>query len=248
MRGDGELLGELAIAEDLQALDTATDELGSAERRLVHVGAGVEHLEVADVHVRRGDRERVAEAALREAALHRGLTALEVQLVDVALRASLLTLLTTAGSLAETGADAAPHAELLRVGAGGRLELGENVGHWNNAFFAAAAAVSSTETRWRTFLIMPRNDGVFATVTFVPMPRRPRPLTTRRWSQGVPIVLRTCFTRSVVIRHHQSPAWRRRGERSRACPPRGSCHGGSGRPSCHAWRRFRPPSEAAGAP
>jgi hypothetical protein len=196
-----ELLGELAVAQDLEALDATTDELGSAERRLVHVGAGIEHLEIADVHVRRGDRERVAEATLRKAALHGRLTALEVQLVDVALRASLLTLLTAAGRLAETGADAAPHAELLRVGARGRLELGENVGHGDNAFFAAAAAVSSTETRWRTFLIMPRNEGVLATVTLVPMPRRPRPLTTRRWSQGVPIVLRTCFTTSWVIVH-----------------------------------------------
>ena len=200
MRGHGQLLGQLAVAEDLEALDATADEPRRAERRLVHVGAGVEELEVADVHVRGRDRERVAETALRQAALHRRLTALEVQLVDVALRARLLALLAAAGGLAETGADAAPHAELLRVRARGRLELGEDVGHGSNAFFfAGAAADSSTVTRWRTFLIMPRNDGVFATVTCEPMPRRPRPFTTRRCVQGVPIVLRICLTRSWAI-------------------------------------------------
>ena len=212
MCGDGQLLGQLAVAEDLEPLDATTDELRRAKRRLVHVGAGVEEVEIADVDVGRRDGKRVAEAALGQAALHRGLPALEVQLVDVALRARLLTLLATTGGLSETGADATPHAELLGVRAVRRLELGEDVGHGDNAFFAfgaAAAVVSSTVTRWRTFLTMPRNDGVLATVTSEPMPRRPRPLTTRRCVHGVPIVLRICFTRRCAITRLPSARARR---------------------------------------
>ena len=56
----------------------------AAKRLLVDVGARRETLELADVERRRLDGEGIAEAALREAALHRGLTALEVELVDVA--------------------------------------------------------------------------------------------------------------------------------------------------------------------
>ena len=113
VRRDGELLGELAVAEDLDAVDAALDELALAKRLLVDLGAGVEALELADVDVGDDVGERVAEAALRQAALHRRLTALEVQLVDVALRASLLALLPAAGGLAEAGADAAADARLL---------------------------------------------------------------------------------------------------------------------------------------
>ena len=148
MRRDGQLLRQIAVAEDLDAVELAADELGAAERRLVDRLARLEDLEVADVDRLRDVRIVRPEAALREATLHRRLAALEVQLVDVALRASLLALLAMAGGLAEAGADAASDAALLGGRALGRLELGEDVGHDANAFFfAGAAAVSSTATR-----------------------------------------------------------------------------------------------------
>ena len=42
VRRDGELLGELAVAEDLDAVELALDEAALAERRLVDLRAGGE--------------------------------------------------------------------------------------------------------------------------------------------------------------------------------------------------------------
>src|SRR2546430_2918973 len=51
---------------------------------------------------------------------------------------------------------------------------------------------------------MPRKDGVLATVTTVPGPRRPRPLTTRRCGSGTPMTLRICRTRSCLFTDRKS--------------------------------------------
>ena len=75
------------------------------------------------------DRRTGCGSRASEAALHRRLAALEVQLVDVALGARLLALLAAAGGLAEAGADAATDAPLFGDGPFGRRELGENVSH-----------------------------------------------------------------------------------------------------------------------
>src|SRR5262245_66660071 len=51
VRRDGELLRELAVAKDLDAVEGALENAARAERRLVDPRAGVEHLELADVHL-----------------------------------------------------------------------------------------------------------------------------------------------------------------------------------------------------
>lgn len=126
---DREGLGELTIPQDLQFVEPARDETLLAEELLGDLGVGVEALEGADREDHHLGGEGVPEAALGETTLERGLAAVEVQLVDVALRASLLALLPAPAGLAEARADAATDAALGRVGAEGRLELGEDVGH-----------------------------------------------------------------------------------------------------------------------
>ena len=98
-----------------------------AQCLLVHLALRVEALEHGDVERHDLGRERHAEAALRQAALHRGLAALEVLLVDVALRPRLLALLAARRRLAEARPDAAADAAALGVRALGGLELGEDV-------------------------------------------------------------------------------------------------------------------------
>src|ERR1700743_31900 len=49
VRSDGDLLGELAVAEDLDAVDVALDQAAIAERALIDVRAGVELVELAEV-------------------------------------------------------------------------------------------------------------------------------------------------------------------------------------------------------
>src|SRR6185369_3920372 len=87
VRRDGDGLGEIAVAEDLEDVEAAAYQAVLAERRRVHLGAGVEAIEVADVHVSDDRAEGVLEAALGQATLEGRLAALEVQLVDVALGA-----------------------------------------------------------------------------------------------------------------------------------------------------------------
>jgi hypothetical protein len=98
------------------------------ERGEVDRGSAVEHgLEVADVDGDDGRRERVAEAALREATLDGRLATLEVLLVDVALRARFLALLTTARRLAVARTGAATDALALLVRAFGGLKLRQDI-------------------------------------------------------------------------------------------------------------------------
>src|SRR5690606_3051641 len=129
VRVDGERLREVPVAEDLHEIEATLDEALRLECLEVHGRAGVEHLEGADVDVRDAGRERVTKAALGQAPLHRRLTAVEVQLVDVALRASLLALLPAGRGLAHAGADTTTDATSLFDGALGGLEPGENVRH-----------------------------------------------------------------------------------------------------------------------
>src|SRR5690606_4722901 len=64
VRMDGEVLRELAVAEDLDQVVAPLDEALRLEGLDVDRRAGVEHLEGADVDVRHAGGERVAEPAL----------------------------------------------------------------------------------------------------------------------------------------------------------------------------------------
>src|ERR1700684_2840731 len=78
MRAHGDGLGQVAVAEDLDALALPLDEAAIAQRALVDLCAGREHVQVTDVDRRGRDRERVVEPALREATLDGRLAAFEV--------------------------------------------------------------------------------------------------------------------------------------------------------------------------
>src|SRR5450432_772194 len=83
-----ELLGELAVAKNLDQHAAPLYQTRFAKRRFVNVCASSKALQIADVDSGDRDRERHAEPALRQATLDRGLTALEVQLADIAALAS----------------------------------------------------------------------------------------------------------------------------------------------------------------
>src|SRR5436309_3777246 len=110
-RVHGELLGELAVAEDFDAVVLALDQAGLAQRRLVDGRAVVETLEVRDVHHGVLLLEDVGEAALREAAVQRHLAAFESAHAREA-GARLLPLFAGAGGLAVARSRTAAHALL----------------------------------------------------------------------------------------------------------------------------------------
>src|SRR4029079_5852217 len=117
LRGDdGELLGELAVAEDLDAVVAALHQTRFAKCRLVDRGAVVEAVDIRDVHGGVLLLEDVGEAALRKTAVQRHLAALEAEHAGVA-GARLLPLLSAAGGLAVSRARAAADALLGVAGA-----------------------------------------------------------------------------------------------------------------------------------
>src|SRR5690349_2083215 len=80
LRGrDGELLGELAVAEDLHAVVLTLDQAGLTKCCLVDARTIVEALEVGDVHDRVVLLEDVRESALRQTAMQRHLAAFEAE-------------------------------------------------------------------------------------------------------------------------------------------------------------------------
>src|SRR5262249_15005967 len=106
MGGHRELLVHVALPEDLDDVETAANAAAFWQDGRAHVGAIRECLELSDVDLRHDVGVRVAKAALRQAPLDRRLAALEVLLVDVALRARLLALLPAAGGFSDARADA----------------------------------------------------------------------------------------------------------------------------------------------
>ena len=113
VRLDRELLGELALAEDLDVLDELRARgpcARSASRSTVAPASNI-LLERRDVDRERLDAVRVLEAALRDPARHRHLTTLEREARAVVTRASLLALDALTGRLAR--ARAATAAEPL---------------------------------------------------------------------------------------------------------------------------------------
>ena len=113
---DGELLGQLAFAEDLD-VSTSLGTMPFVRSDLeVDRRAGIEHLlEQRDVDRERFDAVRVLEAALRNTARHRHLTTLEREARAVVTRAGLLALDALTGRLASTRAATATKA-LLHLG------------------------------------------------------------------------------------------------------------------------------------
>ena len=225
MRGDGHGLGDLSVAEHLDAVVAALHEAVRAERRLVDLRAGAEGLEVAHADLGGDRRERVREAALGEAALQRRLPALEVRLEPA--RAGVLALLTATGGLAEAGAR--------------RRGRGASSSGWRRRASPACSAcqplsISSTRTRCITFLTAPRNDGVLLTTTVLPGPRRPRPWTVARSAVLLPD--RALDLRHAKLRLHGHPQPVRRLASPAA---RSSAHGllfdDRRRSACRACRR-----------
>src|SRR5207248_2094485 len=100
-------LGQLAVTEDLEPVSFVLDRASGDERLERHRLARAEPVEIANVHDRVLDPERIREAALREASLDRHLPALEAEEVHVA-RARLLSLAAAAGGLAGTARLAPP--------------------------------------------------------------------------------------------------------------------------------------------
>src|SRR5690606_24076497 len=112
VRGNRELLRQVTVPKDFDAVDLALNQASTTQRYLVHLGTGVEALEIGTVGRHRADRARDVESALRQAPLNRRLTAFEGELADVAALASLLALHASARGLADSGTTPAPDATL----------------------------------------------------------------------------------------------------------------------------------------
>src|SRR5882757_8714558 len=63
---NGQLLGKLAVAQDLDAVVLSLDQAGLAKRRLVDGGPVIEALEVGEIHDRVYFLEDIGETALRQ--------------------------------------------------------------------------------------------------------------------------------------------------------------------------------------
>src|SRR5215203_3451135 len=118
--------GELAIGQHLRRALPCRDQSGREQRLDRDLGVRPEQLEVAEAHDLVLLTERVREPALRDAARHRHLAALEVRLAaarTVMARARLRSLVTLARRLARAGAGAAPEALALPARARRRRQV-----------------------------------------------------------------------------------------------------------------------------
>src|SRR3546814_825370 len=131
-------------------------------------------LELGQTHFRSQRLDRRLEAALRQAALDRHLAAFEADLV-VAARTRGLTLVATAGSLAQARADTTANASLLGLRALARLDRIEFHVLW--ILSKPSYATSSMRSMYETLLTMPMFSGVAATMRDWCIRLRPRPRT-----------------------------------------------------------------------
>src|SRR5258708_6990582 len=148
---DGDGLGDLAVAEDLDAVVAALDEALGGERLRVDLRARAERVEVAHVDLGGDGRTRIGEAALRKAALPGGLAAFEGRLETPTPAAP--PLLPAAGRLSPPRA-APPTEALLRGGRPRGLgKLGESIRHGPPPRRSPATALSGwrrgTTACWR---------------------------------------------------------------------------------------------------
>src|SRR6266851_5671498 len=180
MRVNGDLGGQLAIAENFYAIAAAANESVRAQQFRRNGFAGRKNVQFFQVQDRIFDAERVVKAALGHAAMQRHLAAFKSAAARIA-AAGFLSLIAGTGSLAELGAHAAADAHLAMTRADGRTQIRETResecarSGFARRFAPAAAFLgrfaafgnffrhfpySTTSTRWRTLWIMPRTDGV----------------------------------------------------------------------------------------
>src|SRR5260221_3635074 len=215
-RVHGELLGQLSIAETLDAVVDALDYAGLSQRSFVDRGAVFEALQIGQVHDRMFFLEDVGEPALRQPAMQRHLAAFEAEHPGVT-RARLLAFLASAGSLAVAGAGTAPHALLSVTGAflwfevtefhlspsersvvrGPRSVAGRR---YLIAVMAGSSALvqSTTSTRCGILAIIPRTSFVSTRSHTRCIFPRPSALRVSRISTGQPMPLRICRTLMVL--------------------------------------------------
>jgi len=149
VRLHGELLGELAVAENLDRVDQLRNETEAAEHADVDRRARLEQgLEGGHVDRERLDAVHVLEPALRNAARHGHLTTLERVARAVVAGAGLLALDALTGRLALTRAATTAEPLLLLGRAGVRVEIVER-----NRVVRHGELSRTRRGIWRGFLV-----------------------------------------------------------------------------------------------
>src|SRR3954452_21788669 len=263
VRGDGERLGELAAAEDLDRDVALLRQPGGTQLLQADRGAGVEALiEVVQVHVlcvrpERLERHRhllVRAAQLAHPHVDRVLAALEAG-APLGARARAVALVAAPGGLAVARAVPAPDALAVLLGPRGRLERMQPDGlrrellvhrvllahspSLRSSPVRASPGPRSTVTRWRTAWTMPRSCGESSRSTVLPMPRRPSERSVSRWRPLAPLDDLTCVMSRVTSSPPPAPPRSPRARRRRRRGP------APGRPRGRAAPR---PPRAGAAP
>jgi len=104
------LLAQIAFSEDFDANIAALNQACLAQHFLSDFGTSIKTLQLTDIDDDGIYRERDSKAALRQTALNGSLTALEVQLAEIAGMPSLLALHTFTRRLAFAATGTATHA------------------------------------------------------------------------------------------------------------------------------------------
>src|SRR5205823_12318700 len=153
---DGDGLGQLAVAEDLESAVAFLHRAGLDELVQVHLGQS-QALQVADVDQRVLQPERVGEPALRDPALDGHLPTLEADEVHVA-GAGLLALAAPAGGLAGPAGLPAPDSLLFFHSTTARRRQSRQLVHLCNLFRSTARhakipllSVPKTKKTWRAW-------------------------------------------------------------------------------------------------
>src|ERR1700687_1852594 len=180
MRVNGDLAGQLTVAENFYPVAVAANETVRAQQLRRHYFAGRKNVQFREVQNRILDAEQVVKAALGHAAMQRHLAAFKSTAARIA-AAGFLSLVAGTGSFTQLGAHAAANAHLAMTRANGRAKIREAreseraPGGFTRRLAAVAGFLgrfaaagnffrhfpySTTSTRWRTLWIMPRIDGV----------------------------------------------------------------------------------------
>jgi len=123
MGDDRELFGQLAVAENLDAVAVAINQANGTQGRFVHTSAVVKHVQFRNIN-RQADRGElgVIETAFRDAANERHLTAFEAD-ADGTARSRGLALATATGGFAATAGFALTEPFGAVLGTGTRFEI-----------------------------------------------------------------------------------------------------------------------------
>src|SRR3954452_3549479 len=211
VRVHGQLLGQLAAAEDLHRDVALAAQSGGLQRGQVDRRAVLEApLRVADVDRLRVGAERleghghllVRPAQLAHPHVDRVLAPLEARAV-LGSRAGAVALVAAPRGLAVAAAVAAADALAIALGPRRRLQRMQADRLGGQLFLDGAllvAHLSSTVIRWRTAWTMPRSCGESGRSTVLPMPRRPSESSVSRWRGFEPLDDLTCVMTSVMPR------------------------------------------------